>query len=114
MVANGPYHLPRILSEPFLPFDLAALPVPIWEMFGSSADWSPADRDRLAPYLMIGSDGAGNPICLEQVTGQVILLDHEDRFRTVQFVNSGIHQLAECLLAFMENRIGPARRTSLR
>jgi hypothetical protein len=88
-------------AAPFVTFDRAARPVPIWEVFGATADWSPADRERLARYRMIGADGAGNPICLEQATGQVVLLDHEDRFRTVQFVNSGIRQLAECLLAFM-------------
>ena len=53
---------------------------------------------------MIGSDGAGNPICVEQGTGAVVLLDHEDRFLTRQFVNSGVSQLAECLLAYMGER----------
>jgi hypothetical protein len=50
---------------------------------------------------MIGSDGAGNPICVEKGTGAVVLLDHEDWFRTRQFINSSVRQLAECLLAYM-------------
>jgi hypothetical protein len=50
---------------------------------------------------MIGSDGAGNPICVEQGTGEIMLLDHEDWFRTRQFVNTSVRQLGECLLAYM-------------
>jgi hypothetical protein len=43
----------------------------------------------------------GNPICIEQGTGAVVLLDHEDWFHTRQFLNSSVRQLAECLLAYM-------------
>lgn len=53
---------------------------------------------------MIGSDGAGNPLCVEAPSGAVVLLDHEDRFHTRQYVNSGVGQLAECLLAFTGER----------
>ncbi len=45
--------------------------------------------------------GVANPMCIEQGTGAVVLLDHEDRFRTRQFVNSSVRQLAECLLTYM-------------
>jgi hypothetical protein len=100
MVACGPDVLPTD-AAPDVNFDRAARPVPIWEVFGPRADWPPADRERLDPYRMIGSDGCGNPICLVQATGSVVLLDHEDRFRTVRFVNSSIRQLGECLLAYM-------------
>jgi hypothetical protein len=30
-----------------------------------------------------------------------LVLDHDDKFRSRQFMNSGILQLAECLLAYM-------------
>jgi hypothetical protein len=30
-----------------------------------------------------------------------VLLDHEDWFRTRQYINTSVHQLAECLLAYM-------------
>jgi len=63
-----------------------------------------AERDRVAPYRTIGSDGAGNPLCVEHLTGAVVMLDHEDRFRTRQFINSSVRQLAECLLAYMGER----------
>jgi hypothetical protein len=100
MLACGPDVLPDA-AAPFLTFDRASRPAPIWEVFGVRAQWSGAERERLSPYRTIGSDGAGNPICIEQGTGSVVLLDHEDRFRTRQFVNSGVRQLAECLLAFL-------------
>src|SRR4029453_11444239 len=79
---------------------LAARPLPVCEMY-SSTNWSANDQARLAPYRVLGTDGAGNPICIEEDSGAIWLLDHEDRFRTRQFVNSGIPQLAECLLARM-------------
>ena len=100
MVACGTDVLPAE-AAPCLTFDQAAQPAPIWEVFGSPPQWSAVERERLAPYRMIGSDGAGNPICIEQATGAVVLLDHEDRFRTVEPVNSSVRQLAECLLAYM-------------
>ena len=103
MVACGSDVLPDS-AAPFLSFDRAAWPAPIWEVFGIPSQWSQAERERLAPYRMIGSDGAGNPICVEQGTRAVVLLDHEDRFRTWQFVNSSVSQLAECLLAYMGER----------
>jgi hypothetical protein len=55
---------------------------------------------RMRPYRMIGSDGAGNPICIEQATREIWLLDHEDWFETKQYMNSSIPQLAESLLAY--------------
>jgi hypothetical protein len=88
-------------AAPCLSFQEAASSRPLWEMFGAESNWSAADRERLARFRMIGTDGAGNPICLEQDTGSVVLLDHEDRFRTRQFVNSSVRQLGECLLAYM-------------
>ncbi|MEX0677906.1 MAG: SUKH-4 family immunity protein [Pirellulales bacterium] len=96
----GGHVLPRD-AAPCLVFDMAARPAPIWEVFGIPSDWSPADRERLAACRMIGSDGAGNPICVELGTGVVVLLDHEDWFRTRQFVNTSVQKLAECLLAYI-------------
>ncbi len=100
MVMCGEWLLPRQAS-PCLSFGGADQPSPIWEVYGSPPDWTAADRMRLAPYRVIGSDGAGNPLCVEQGSGSVWLLDHEDRFQTRQFINSGVGHLAECLLAHM-------------
>jgi hypothetical protein len=47
--------------------------------------------------------GAGNPICVDG-EATIWLLDHEDWFTTRQFVNSGIRELAECLLAYLGER----------
>ena len=91
-------------AAPCLTFDRAARPAPLWEVFGTPSQWSAAERERLAAYRMIGSDGAGNPLCVEQGSGAVVLLDHEDRFRTRQFVNGSVRQLAECLLAYLGER----------
>jgi hypothetical protein len=98
MVECGPDALPAE-AAPCLTFERASRPV--WEVFGVPSQWSETERERLAPYRVIGSDGAGNPICVERGTGAVVLLDHEDWFRTRQFMNSSVRQLAECLLAYM-------------
>lgn len=100
MVACGAGVLPD-QAAPCLTFDRAEHPAPIWEVFSIPSQWSAAERERLVPFRVIGSDGAGNPICLEQDTSAVVLLDHENQFHTRQFVNSGVAQLAECLLAYM-------------
>jgi hypothetical protein len=100
MVAYGPNELPDS-AAPCLTFKEAARPVPVWEVFGSASAWSSMDRERLGRFCMIGSDGAGNPICVEQGAGAIVLLDHEDQFRTRKFVNTSVRQLAECLLAYM-------------
>lgn len=100
MVVCGSDVLPDS-AAPCVSFKEAARSLSVWEVFASPSDWLVVDRVRLAPYRVIGSDGAGNPICVEQVTGAVVLLDHEDWFRTRQFVNSSVGQLAECLLAYM-------------
>jgi SUKH-4 immunity protein len=98
--SRGPDFLPES-AAPCVAYKEAARPVPIWETFAAASDWSPADRERLAHYRVIGSDGAGNPICIKQDTGTVVLLNHENWFHTCQFVNSSVRQLAECLLAYM-------------
>ena len=113
MVACGTDVLPDA-AAPSLSFDRAARPVPIWQVFGIPSHWSAAERERLAPYRMIGSDGAGNPICVESGTGSVVLLDHEDRFRTRQFVNSSTRLLAECLLAYVGEREPERFRAAVR
>ena len=65
--------------------------------------WNDSDRERLASYLMFGSDGAGNPVCLDLANQErVVLLDHERRFEVTDFVNSSVAQLAECILIFRE------------
>jgi hypothetical protein len=86
-------------AAPFLSFEDAERAPLLWELYGPADEWSAADRSRLGAYRAIGSDGAGNPICVESSSGVVWLLDHEDQFKTRQFVNSSAWQLAESLLA---------------
>jgi hypothetical protein len=81
-------------------------------------------------YRVIGSDGSGNPIALdESSSGEVVLLDHENKFARV-LVNKSIQQLAESLLAyrklvrdtqeefgedaFLDGKTSPAARKALR
>jgi hypothetical protein len=51
-------------------------------------------------FRLIGSDGSGNPIALDQDGhGEVVYLDHENRFARV-LMNTSIRQLLESLLAY--------------
>ena len=56
--------------------------------------------ERFRRYRVIGSDGAGNPIALdEERAGEVVRLDHEEGFaRTL--MNKTVRQLAESLLVY--------------
>ena len=50
-------------------------------------------------YKCIGSNGSGDPICINETSGNIVYLNHDDDFKEV-FINSSIPQLAESLLAF--------------
>ncbi len=53
-------------------------------------------------YRLIGFDGSGNPIALDESRqGEVVCLDHENRFARI-FINKSIRQLAESLLAYRQ------------
>jgi hypothetical protein len=98
---------------PCLTFDEVGRGLPgIADVF-SPGRWSGEERARVDHYRMIGSDGAGNPLCVDVRDGRVYLVDHEDHFRTTQFMNTSVAHLAECLLAF--HTAAPAdRREALR
>jgi hypothetical protein len=83
-------------AAPFLTFDApqsADLPT-------VAKQWGVADEFRR--YRVIGSDGSGNPIALdEQSEGEVVRLDHENRFSRA-LMNRSVRQMAESLLAYRQ------------
>jgi hypothetical protein len=111
-------------AAPFLTFDAPESP----ELPTVADDWNlPKEFQR---YRVIGSDGSGNPIALDEgQDGEVVYLDHENQFARV-FVNKSIRQLAESLLAYrklvedtqaefgedayLEGKTSPAARKQLR
>jgi hypothetical protein len=90
--------LPRSCA-PFLTFNAVARgPLPLVRFYGAHL-FRPPDVSRLAAFYVLGSDGAGNPLCLDSARdGEVVMLDHEDGFRTRTFVSSSVATLAEALL----------------
>lgn len=89
---------------PFLSFDdLAHGLRHVWDVF-SPGQWKPEEKHGLENYALIGSDGSGNPICVDERDGRIVAIEHELLFTTnagerrVMFVNSSAAQLAECLL----------------
>ncbi|OOQ59457.1 SUKH-4 family immunity protein [Mucilaginibacter pedocola] len=52
-------------------------------------------------YLVLGTDGGGNPICFDTDNNDIIvLLDHEQAFELMGTMNKNISELAECLLLY--------------
>lgn len=49
----------------------------------------------------IGGTGSGNPICIEEITGRVVYVDHDNHYDVILF-NSSLEQLAECLLVYRD------------
>ena len=87
-------------GPPFLDFDdFNDKLEKIYESWASPSDFSKEDILRLEPFLEIGSGGGGNPIVIDiENDCKVLLLDHEDWFNTITFINSSISQFAEFLL----------------
>lgn len=95
LVAAG---LPRSCA-PFLSFEAVARgPLPLVQYYGAR-QYRPSDLSHLAPFYVLGSDGAGNPLCLDSAHGgEIVMLDHEDRFQTRTFIASSVATLAKALL----------------
>lgn len=113
MVACGTATLPAH-AGPYLNFKNAATPRSVWDVFHLSKRRYGAHHERLSRYMVIGSDGAGNPICLRGDSGAVVMVDHENLFEGETFINSSVEQLAECMLAYMGERDPERFRAAVR
>ena len=52
-------------------------------------------------FIMIGSDGSGNPIVIDiSKSENIVLLDHESEFCIIELINSSINNLGACLLYY--------------
>ena len=84
---------------PFLSFEAIASGPPSLVQHYGAHQFRPPDASRLASFYVIGSDGAGNPLCVDSARdGEVVMLDHEDGFHTRTFVASNVAILAHALL----------------
>src|SRR5262249_43914881 len=80
-------------AAPFLMFE-----VPSGELPTVAEQWDQPEEFRT--YRVIGADGSGNPIALDESRrGEVVCLDHENRFAR-HLMNQSVRQLAESLLAY--------------
>jgi len=86
-------------SAPFLSFDAVGDgPQTLLQRYDIQPDGAYAQDSRHSLYV-IGSDSAGNPLCVDAARGGAIfMLDHEDDFRTRTFVASSVGSLANALL----------------
>lgn len=56
----------------------------------------------LDDYLMFGSNGSGDPICIDVVKqSEVVYLNHDNYFERI-FINKSIMQLALCLIRYRD------------
>ncbi len=52
-------------------------------------------------YWVFGSDSGGNPICIDSSNNdQIVLLDHEQGFGIMEYMNKNIFELASALLLY--------------
>jgi hypothetical protein len=111
-------------AAPFLAFEAPAS----GQIATVAEQWG--QPNAFAVYRVIGADGSGNPIALdEKHGGAVVVLDHENKF-TRALINTSVRQLAEALLAyrklvedsrkefgpdaFLDGKTSPAGRKALR
>ena len=100
--------LPLEWSGPFT-FDFEEICNRVSDVFGcygQGGDWEPDVYRRLNRYIYLGFDGGDNPICLDSRDQEkVVFLDHE-AFTSPElhgsFINSGMSELAGCILVFQE------------
>ncbi len=60
------------------------------------------DIDELNDYLMIGSNGSGDPVCIDLNNGnEIVYLNHDNDFERV-YINSSVHQLTECIIRYRD------------
>jgi hypothetical protein len=70
----------------------------------------PPDFDR---YRIIGGDGSGDPVCIDEAaSGEVVYLNHDNRFQRV-VMGSSVFTLAESLLRYRDLVVEVGGDTSL-
>ena len=58
------------------------------------------DIEELNDYLMIGSNGSGDPLCIDlNNNNEIVYLNHDNDFERV-FINSSLETLSECLIIY--------------
>jgi hypothetical protein len=50
---------------------------------------------------VIGNDGSGDPICVQDKTGEIVILNHDNDFDEI-FMSSSLHQMAEFIFLVRE------------
>jgi hypothetical protein len=64
-------------------------------------------------YRIIGWNGSGDPVCLdEEAGGQIVYLNHDNRFLRVLMASS-VFTFAECLVQFRDLIVGSGSNTAL-
>lgn len=58
------------------------------------------DFDLLNDFLMVGSNGSGDPVCIDlNNDNNIVYLNHDNFFESV-FINSSVYQLAVCIIKY--------------
>jgi hypothetical protein len=82
------------MAEPGLDFtDLSD------KLFTHTQLYTKDDFPALDEYLVIGSTGEGNPICIDTNNGNIVYIDHDNGFEAV-FINSSLAQFSHALALY--------------
>ncbi|MFY7733022.1 MAG: SUKH-4 family immunity protein [Bacteroidia bacterium] len=70
------------------------------------------DFEGLSDYLMFGSNGSGDPVCLDTTKhSQIVYLNHDNYFERI-FINESILQFAVCLTMYRDFILSLVDQTS--
>jgi hypothetical protein len=93
----------RFFTECGLPDDAA--PFLSFELVRQNRLWTPArilniEFDGLDEFLMFGSNGSGDPVCIDLVeNNEIVYLNHDNYFERI-YMNRSIEQFAMCLILY--------------
>ena len=60
------------------------------------------DIDELNDYLMIGSNGSGDPVCIDlNNENEIVYLNHDNDFERV-YMNSSVQKMIECIIRYKD------------
>ncbi len=65
-------------------------------------EWFEINFEGLNDYVVIGSNGSGDPVCIDLKKGnEIVFLNHDNDFERI-FINSSIKKFANCLIVYAE------------
>ena len=103
---------PKILNSTIIFLTKCGLPQSCapglsFQGYGDTTSLSPnqvfnIDIEELNDYIMIGSNGCGDPVCIDlNNENEIVYLNHDNYFERI-YMNGSVLQLTECIIRYQE------------